>query len=731
MTLFFCNHFNVELLTELQQLLDDLRQKTSEKEKLALLRQTEAFQTFSLNHYPHFSALFSTLSEREKVAVAATIAIKQGDRLFADAMDKPAPPKVWRPLITFLSTLDHFYAPIGGIIGYQRLFLQLLHNFHFPQQMTLPPNIHWLCPPHWDLTKEDVSTQAVQWGINNLPQSAELYPIGGAGDRLQLVDESTGALLPAATLPFVGRSLLEGLIRDLQGREFLHYQLLGRQIITPIVLMTSQEKDNDNYIRNLCASCNWFGRPPESIRLCCQPLVPIITEEGNWALSEPLCPRAKPGGHGVIWKLAQEEGIFLWLQKLNRRKIIVRQINNPIAGVDGGLLALGGIGCHEDKAFGTATCQRFAHLAEGMVVLVESYDKQGFSYHLQNIEYTSWKQAADSHSPLLTASDTFPANSNILFADIVAIEEALKKNSLPGLLINMKSGGDDPISTTATGPLRMGRLESTMQNIGEEIVDISLHSLSEQELLGLKSFTTWNKREKTISVAKNGYKPGEQLLETPQRAFYDLLQQRYDLLKNYCQFAVPTLPEETDYLNEGPPFLFDYHPALGPLYSIIGQKIRGGKIRAGSELQLEISALLIERLILEGCLLIIAENPLGSADEKGLIQYGVKQGRCILRDVTVRNEGFDTRCHQGLWKAVVMRKEPLRIDIHGNGEFIAEGVVFDGGRQIDVADGCRVRAYMDKGVVKLCSEPIQFCSWRWHYRFNDSGAVDLIFRDHV
>jgi hypothetical protein len=49
-----------------------------------------------------------------------------------------------------------------------------------------------------------------------LPELGEIYPIGGAGDRLGLVDSDTGESLPAALLPYCGRSLLEGLIRDLQ-----------------------------------------------------------------------------------------------------------------------------------------------------------------------------------------------------------------------------------------------------------------------------------------------------------------------------------------------------------------------------------------------------------------------------------------------------------------------------------------------------------------------------------
>lgn len=44
----------------------------------------------------------------------------------------------------------------------------------------------------------------------------EIYPLGGAADRLGLVDPETGECLPAAMLSYCGRTLLEGLIRDLQ-----------------------------------------------------------------------------------------------------------------------------------------------------------------------------------------------------------------------------------------------------------------------------------------------------------------------------------------------------------------------------------------------------------------------------------------------------------------------------------------------------------------------------------
>ena len=76
--------------------------------------------------------------------------------------------------------------------------------------------------------------ELIHWGLKALPETAEMYPLGGAADRLHLVDEKTGVELPAAKLPFAGRTLLENLVRDLQAREFLYFQMHGRQLTLPL-----------------------------------------------------------------------------------------------------------------------------------------------------------------------------------------------------------------------------------------------------------------------------------------------------------------------------------------------------------------------------------------------------------------------------------------------------------------------------------------------------------------
>lgn len=152
-----------------------------------------------------------------------------------------------------------------------------------------------------------------------MPDLGEIYPLGGSADRLGLVDPVTGESLPAAMLLYCGRTLLEGLIRDLQvldlflpcvenyflplmlndrnellsllhldngfqhicmclnyiieffyhckAREFLYFKLYGKQCITPVAIMTSSAKNNHEHITLLCERHTWFGRGQSRFQL--------------------------------------------------------------------------------------------------------------------------------------------------------------------------------------------------------------------------------------------------------------------------------------------------------------------------------------------------------------------------------------------------------------------------------------------------------------------------------
>jgi hypothetical protein len=183
-------------------------------------------------------------------------------------------------IVRMLERMDRFYDSIGGIIGYQVAALELIKAYEQEQELCLSKSLlaewttgqhsrkQFLVPVGRDLAKDkEYAIRAASWGLERLPEMAEIYPLGGAGDRLGLVDLVTGECLPVAMLPYCGRTLLEGLIRDLQAREFLYYKVYGRQHITPVAIMTSAAKKNNERVQALCESHGWFGRGKQSFCL--------------------------------------------------------------------------------------------------------------------------------------------------------------------------------------------------------------------------------------------------------------------------------------------------------------------------------------------------------------------------------------------------------------------------------------------------------------------------------
>ncbi len=71
-----------------------------------------------------------------------------------------------------------------------------------------------------------------------------------------------------------------------------------------------------------------------------------------------------------------------------------------------------------------------------------------------------------------------------------------------------------------------------------------------------------------------------------------------DLLSNYCRYQLPERRSENA-------FIVEFHPALGILYMILAQKIRGGRLHEGAEWLMEVGEAYVENLDLEGILLIL------------------------------------------------------------------------------------------------------------------------------
>lgn len=710
--------------TEMQKvstLVEALKKTSSNRERIEVLNQNPRVKRWL--EKPSWLRTFSAhLSEECELIIKSLIAINQEDQLLLSGEFNSAHAEKLRSMLEDLFPVESFYREIGGIVGYHWTMFSLMQG-----KATCASSAEiYHRPPSIDISEESkLVRNYILQGIVSLPLMAEIYPVGGAADRLNFCDPHSKQPLPAARLIFNGCSLLEGMVRDVQAREYLYYKLFGEQVTTPIAMMTSSEKDNHRQIVSLCKERGWFGRPSQAFQFFCQPLVPTMDKLGNWCLKGTLKLLMKPGGHGVIWKVAKDEGIFDWLESLGRKKVLVRQINNPIAGIDYGLLAFSGVGLAEDKIFGFASCPRQVKSAEGVDILIERKFPTHSAYCLTNIEYCDFQRFAIEDVPVEPGStySKFPSNTNILFADICAVKETVEKCPIPGMLVNLKKTA----FTDEDGNVQereIARLESTMQNIADCFEQSLSHGLSVDEMR-LNAYITYNQRRKTISTTKKLFQQGSSLLETPEGCFYDVLQNAHDLLSNHCKVSVPPVPSPDDYIKQGPPFLFFYHPALGPLYSIIAQKIRGGEIATHSDLKLEIAEVNIANLKLHGSLHVVADRVCGEKNSKGILQYSENVGRCHLINVVVDNQGYDPAASPCYWEGALKHRQRCEIRIHGDGEFYAENVIFSGNLKIEVESGTRLTAYTDKGELKFKRESLSGASSNWIYHLADDGSILL------
>lgn len=696
-------------IQSLERLLGQWHNALNVNEKEELLRELPTVKKIIASH-PALIKEIAKLENEPRLAVLQILALDQAEVLFGSCQNMDDIKKEsFGKVVEILRNTDQFYASIGGILGYHLAILKKLAAKEIKTHK-------YRLPPTYDIRDDqNFKRRSIKAGIESLNGLAEIYVVGGAADRLELRDPVTNQPLPAALLPYLGNTLFEGLIRDLQAREYLYYKLIGRQTETPLVVMTSESNSNHNLLEDFFKLKAWFGRDPASIKIATQPLVPLISTEGNWCVEKEFVPYLRPGGHGALWKIALDEGVFEWLIRQGKKYTLIRQINNPSAGLDGTLLALGGIGHGMKKTFGFAACERLPGTAEGVDVLVPHKEDSLVRYSITNVEYTDLPPELQTEN---ADALNFPANTNILFADIKAIRHVINSNPLPGLVINMKTSVDTP-----SGQVQAGRVESLMQNIADAVLSQPFVEGVAPEKDLLPSFVMMNPREKTISTAKKAFKPGGGLNETPQGAYYNLLKVYHELLKVHCGVDIQMVGTPEEYLNNDWGFLVYLHPALGPQFEIIAQKIRGGKISKQSVIELEIAELDLFHVELEGGLRIRADSPLGETSQ-GRLAYSEKGGKCTLRNVTISNFGVE-RSNAVPWKKELQYKECLEIVLHGDAEFYAQNVTFEGPKRYEVPPGYRLKVSQNEEGIKESLQKISFPSWWWHYSFAADGTVVL------
>ncbi|KAK9827994.1 hypothetical protein WJX81_006283, partial [Elliptochloris bilobata] len=705
-----------------------------------------------------------------------------------------------------LARVHAFYDAIGGLPGYQRRCLQMIAAGRASAAAAPAERgqgdggVRFHLPRGPDLAGPEgrvLAAAAAAAGLEALPHMAEIYPLGGAGDRLGLQCDVTGDSVPTAMLPYCGRTLLEGLLRDLQAREYLYWRLNGTQHTTPVALMTSDAKDNHGRVQALLERLGYFGRGADAFRLFRQPLVPLVgAEDGRWLLPAPLTPMLKPGGHGAIWKLMHDQGVFAWLASCAREAALVRQISNPMAGMDATLLALSGTGYADGRSFGFASCERAVGAAEGINVLAERRQRRAdgrgweWAYNVANVEYTEFERlGVPDKAAAGSALSRFPANTNVLYVGLQAVEGAVRAGiaagggaALPAPVFNLKKRFDYRCALSGEHRSTIaGRMECTMQGLVDSLAQRFDAPLPEERHGQLNTFAVFNRRRKVTSSAKRRRKPGStRVAQTPDGSFLDLMRNAEELLAR-CGMRTPKVGGVEEYLARGPGFLFLFHPALGPLWDVVSQKIRGGALAPGAELVLEVAEAALTDVRVEGSLLVSADCALGAMEAvpgadalsvaaplprppptgdlhvhhpDGRMQvlpelYSRDSGagrrsatkpwapgaavapderlvfsdRCArvrLTGVVVRNAGVDYAAPGNCyWRHRVARREAARIVLHGQAEFEASHVVLSGDQTFEVPDGYRmVVSAGPGGVPRRALHPLRQRRPSWAWRYS-------------
>jgi UDP-N-acetylglucosamine pyrophosphorylase len=589
-------------------------------------------------------------------------------------------------LVHELEDIEEFFKPLGGLKGYQEALITTKNPAPFDQKILNAPHI---------LIDDGICDhlESVYSLIKNLPLMAEVYALGGAADRLNL--KSGDHMLPAACLKIAGKTLVEYLIQDLEAKEWLYYKIYHETLTIPCVMMTSFEKDNQAHIFNILKEHDFFHRPKDRFLIFHQPLVPMVDENLKWQTQKGSQLFLKPGGHGAIWGLCLKEGVFDTLKSMGVKKLSIRQINNPIACIDFGHSAFLGYGFSKNAQFGFFACERFAGSQEGINVLLQD---QNQAYCLTNIEYCQLKTVGINDKPNSEGLSIFPANTNVLFADLDTLSKLSKTHPLPGKILNYKTFALD-------GSIKpLARLETMMQNMADYIKEDSPRLQ--------KTYMTLSPRVKTISPVKKQKIPGSSYEETPQACFFDFMKNAEELL-HLCGIEHTPLGTLEEFY-KSPVFVFLYLPALGPYFDLIAQKLKRGYLAKRAYLELNIAEVCMSGLNLKGALKIQSKNPYGFSNKNRT--FSEKCGRVHIENCVFENLGVDYENSQNIYQDKVVYFEKCEIILEGFSEFKASGITFKGTYRFVVPDGCRLEVRENEyGKLEYHTEKITHPGWTSSY----------------
>ena len=223
----------------------------------------------------------SNIDAEDAYLLRCVVACGQADAaLRLDSDDPVHVANAVKPLCATMRNVERFYDMIGGVVGYQFAALELVHEAFGGPPATVSEALGQMDSDAASSSTASSSTASSSTASPGSPSSSSFAPTcemhapvgpdlrsdsrarsrGGRRPGLGAPSDGGGVPSPrrggpprlerprdgrepsAALLNYNGRTLIEGLIRDLTAREWLYYKTHGSQVRTPVAVMTSAAK---------------------------------------------------------------------------------------------------------------------------------------------------------------------------------------------------------------------------------------------------------------------------------------------------------------------------------------------------------------------------------------------------------------------------------------------------------------------------------------------------------
>ena len=164
----------------IEPLCQALRRTQDLSKKLAIVAANKVAHKF-LESSHSLQTLLRKCDEASQFVIHAVLAIGQGPVIFQDIDGLDDLEKQLQAFLATLLKLEKFYQNLGGIVGYHLTMLKLMADKQGKSSVSCE-SIAYDEPEGLDCFRETTDVRkAVRWGIEHMPELAEIYPIGGAG----------------------------------------------------------------------------------------------------------------------------------------------------------------------------------------------------------------------------------------------------------------------------------------------------------------------------------------------------------------------------------------------------------------------------------------------------------------------------------------------------------------------------------------------------------------------